>query len=95
MSELRAREYARQVAADYLKPLMAAEIQVWVAAREGSPSPAAQVARWRYLNDSMYHARVFLWEQSSGAAAPPGPGDREGEQGDGEQAREHDQENLT
>jgi len=28
--------------------------------------------------------------RSSGAVFPPGPGDREGEQGDGEQAREHD-----
>src|SRR5262249_11216160 len=26
----------------------------------------------------------------AGAVFPPGPGDREGEQGDGEQAREHD-----
>jgi len=69
MSVLRAREYARQVAAEYLEPLTPAEVRVWVAARDGSPSPEAVVARWRYLNDAKYHARVFLWEQAESDTA--------------------------
>ena len=69
MSILRGREYARRSAADYLKPLTPAEAREWVAARDGSPSPTAQVARWRYLNDPVYHARVFLWERQEEAGS--------------------------
>jgi hypothetical protein len=65
MSDLRAGEHAQRAAAEYLKPLTPAEAREWAAARDGSPSPAAHVARWRYLNDPVYHARVFLWEQQN------------------------------
>lgn len=54
---------------DTLRPLSAAEVQRWLAARYGGRPD--HVIRWRWLNDPEYHARVTLWEQMMRSAFGP------------------------
>jgi len=49
--------------ADHLPPLAPGEVRAWKAALAGEQTAGAIVARWRWLSDAVYHARVYMWER--------------------------------